>query len=50
MPGVCGSAPPFRGGKGAHGEELGIDIGLLGDDAQKGGENVGISRNPIDLV
>src|SRR5271166_1524517 len=31
-----------------HGEELGMVTARLGDDTQKGGENVWISRIPID--
>ena len=39
-----------RGHRGPHGEELGMAMAPLGDDRQKGGENIWISRMSIDLV
>ena len=37
-------------GRAHHGEELGTVAVPLGDESEKGGENVWISRNAIDLA
>ena len=41
------TGPPKRP---PHGEELGTEAPRVGDDAEKGGENIWISRIGIDLV
>jgi len=46
----CGHGGVAGRGHGHFGEELGMAAVWLGDDVKKDGENIWISRMPIDLV